>query len=168
MDTMGAQGDMSWREGGPVGRVEALWTKRAHRGTMDDARELTLVEGTGVLGSADRSRFRQVTIISEERCARVESALGWLPDPSVRRANVMVRGVDLTLRRGAVLCLGEARVRIKGETRPCERMDEAAQGLRAALAVDLGGGVYGEVLTGGVVRVGDPVRWEASDPPTSC
>ncbi|WP_396623808.1 MOSC domain-containing protein [Luteitalea sp.] len=148
------------------GRVEALWTKRAHRGPMDDARELTLVEGKGVLGSADRSRTRQVTIISDERWARVEATLGWLPDPSVRRANVLVRGVTLALRRGDVLCLGEARVRIKGETRPCERMDEAAAGLRLALGADLGGGLYGEVLTGGVVRVGDPVRWEAPEPPT--
>lgn len=150
----------------PPGRVEALWVKRAHRGPMDDAGEITLVEGQGVLGSADRSRSRQVTVISEERWTRVERVLGWLPDPSVRRANVLVRGLDMSLRRGAVLCLGVARVRIKGETRPCERMDEAAQGLRAALAVDLGGGVYGEVLTGGVVRVGDTVRWEAPVTPT--
>lgn len=152
-------------EDAPPGRVEALWVKRAHRGPMDDAREVTLVEGKGVLGSADRSRTRQVTIISDERWARVETALGWLPDPSVRRANVLVRGVTLALRRGDVLCLGEARVRIKGETRPCERMDEAAAGLRLALGADLGGGLYGEVLTGGVVRVGDPVRWEVTGPP---
>ncbi|BCS32851.1 hypothetical protein TBR22_A20750 [Luteitalea sp. TBR-22] len=153
-------------DGTQHGRVEALWVKRAHRGPMDEAREVTFVEGQGVLGSADRSRFRQVTLISEERWRRVESTLGWVPDPSVRRANVMVGGIVLDLRRGDILCLGEARVRIKGETRPCERMDEAADGLRAALAADLGGGVYGEVVTGGVVRVGDPVRWEATGQPT--
>ena len=72
-----------------------------------------------------------------------------------------MRGVDLAVRRGAVLCLGEARLRIKGETRPCERMDEAMDGLRAALRSGVGGGVYGEVVTGGVVRVGNPVAWEA-------
>jgi MOSC domain-containing protein YiiM len=142
------------------GRVQALWVKRAHRGPMDAAQQVTLIAGGGVQGSADRGGSRQVTLISEERWDRLLEQLGERPDPSVRRANVLVRGLDLAGRRGAVLVIGKARLRIKGETRPCERMDEAVDGLRAALRIDLGGGVYGEVLTGGVVRVGDPVGWE--------
>lgn len=151
------------------GRVQALWVKRAHRGLMDGAPEVTLVAGEGVQGSADRGGSRQVTLISEERWDRLLEQLGERPDPAVRRANVLVRGIDLVGRRGAVLVLGPARLRIKGETRPCERMDEAVDGLRAALRVDLGGGVYGEVLTGGVVRVGDRAEWEdaATDTQTS-
>lgn len=143
-----------------VGRVQALWVKRAHRGPMDAAQEVTLVAGEGVQGSADRGGSRQVTLISEERWDRLLEQIGERPDPAVRRANVLVRGIDLTGRRGAVLLIGPARVRIKGETRPCERMDEAVDGLRAALRVDLGGGVYGEVLIGGAVRIGDCVGWE--------
>jgi len=142
------------------GRVQQLWVKRAHRGPMDAAPLVTLVAGQGVEGSADRGGSRQVTIISEERWDGLLDQLGQRPEPAVRRANVLVRGVDLEVRRGAVLRVGEARVRVKGETRPCERMDEALQGLRAALRVDAGGGVYGEVLTTGVVRVGDPVAGE--------
>ena len=127
---------------------------------MDAAAEVTLIAAQGVAGSADRGGARQVTLISEERWDRLLEQLGDRPDPVVRRANVLVRGIDFTDRRGAVLRLGPARLRIKGETRPCERMDEAAAGLRAALRVDLGGGVYGEVLTGGIVRVGDAVAWD--------
>lgn len=142
------------------GRVQALWVKRAHRGPMDATAAVRLVAGQGVEGSADRGGSRQVTLISEERWDHLLEQLGERPDPSVRRANVLVRGVPLTVRRGAVLQVGSARVRVKGETRPCERMDEALDGLRAALRSDVGGGVYGDVITSGVVRVGDPVRWE--------
>lgn len=147
------------------GRVQALWVKRAHRGPMDAAQEITLVVAEGVQGSADRGGSRQVTLISEERWDQLLEQLGERPDPAVRRANVLVRGLDLSARRGAVLCLGAARLRIRGETRPCERMDAALDGLRAALQTRCGGGVYGEVLTGGVVRVGDGVGWDASAKP---
>lgn len=59
-----------------------------------------------------------------------------------------------------MLRVGACRLRIGGETRPCERMDEALDGLRAALAVDWGGGVFAEVLDSGEIRVGDDVAWE--------
>lgn len=47
-----------------------------------------------------------------------------------------------------------------GETRPCEQMEEAYGGLRAAMQPHWGGGAYGEVVRGGVIRVGDEVGWE--------
>ena len=38
------------------GRVEALWIKRAHRGPMDPAQTVTLVEGEGIESDANRGR----------------------------------------------------------------------------------------------------------------
>jgi hypothetical protein len=38
-------------------------------------------------------------------------------------------------------------------------MEEALPGLQEALAVDWGGGAFGEVLDDGEVRIGDEVRW---------
>lgn len=137
------------------GRVEALWRKRTHRGVMDPVDETRFVEDEGIEGDANRGRRkRQVTVIEKEVFDRIVSEL---PDvePSMRRANVMVSGVSLKDSRDRVLKLGDVRVRIHGETRPCERMDAQVPGLTAALSSPWNGGVYGVVLDDGTVRVGD-------------
>lgn len=143
-----------------AGRVEALWSKRAHRGKMDPVSEVLLVEGQGVDGSVGRSKRRQVTIIEKEVWERVTAALGATVDPSARRANVMVSGIRLPHTRGRILRIGGARVLIGGEVTPCERMEEAQPGLQAALVPDWNGGAFGQVITTGLVVVGDAVEWE--------
>ena len=52
-----------------------------------------------------------------------------------------------------------ARVRINGETRPCERMEDAHPGLQEMMRDRWGGGAFAEVIDGGEIRVGDSVRW---------
>ncbi len=79
-------------------------------------------------------------------------------DPSARRANVVVQGIDLEKSHGRMLRLGGCLVRINGEVRPCERMDEARQGLRSALNPHWRGGVFAEIVEGGTIRVGDPAE----------
>src|SRR5688500_8125272 len=141
-------------------RVEALWTKRAHRGPMDSVQEATLVAGQGVQGSVGRSRRRQVTIVAREAWAAATEKVGHDPGAASRRANILVSGIELANTRGRVLLVGSCRISIGGELTPCERMDEAAPGLRRALEPDWRGGVFGQVLDGGTVRVGDVVAWE--------
>lgn len=145
-------------------RLEAIWVKRAVRGSMDPAPRAALVAGKGIAGNADQGGKRQVTIISAEVFDALRAELGPKVDPAMRRANLMVRGIPLAGTRGRTLAIGAVRVRIHGETRPCERMDEALPGLRAALGRDWRGGVFGEVLDDGEIAVGDPVRWDG-DPP---
>ena len=141
-------------------RIEALWTKRAHRGPMDPVQEATLVAGQGIQGSVGRSRRRQVTILAREAWAAATEEAGFDPGPASRRANILVSGIELAHTRGRVLLVGSCRIAIGGELTPCERMDEAAPSLRRALESDWRGGVFGQVLDGGTVRVGDSVRWE--------
>lgn len=142
------------------GRLEAIWIKRAHGGPMDPATSATLVPGQGVLGSVGRSSRRQVTLIEREVWEAVVRAVGVPVPPSARRANLMVSGISLAGTRGRVLRIGGVRVRINGETKPCERMEEAAPGLRDAMYDDWGGGAFAAVLDEGIVGVGDIVRWD--------
>lgn len=149
-----------------TGRLDRIWIKRFHRGPMDGVERVALRAGRGLAGNANQGGRRQVTLIARGRWDRVNEALAHrssladVVDPSLRRANVLVSGIDLAHTRGRVLRLGACRLRINGETRPCERMDEAWPGLRAALETDWGGGAYAEVLDDGEIAVGDPVRWE--------
>jgi MOSC domain-containing protein YiiM len=142
-----------------IGRVEVIWLKRAHRGPMDRVEEATLVAGEGISGSADRSRRRQVTLLESKAWVASMAELGVQKDPSLRRANILLTGLRLAHTRGRVLAIGDTRLAIGGELTPCERMDEAAPGLQAALRPDWRGGVFAQVMVGGVIRVGDSVRW---------
>ncbi len=141
------------------GHLEAIWIKRARRGPMDPALEAELVAGVGIVGNANRGGHRQVTLIEREAWDRVIDELNGRAEPVMRRANLMVSGVPLAASRGRVLAIGNCRVRILGETRPCRAMDEACPGLQAALDPDWRGGAYGEVLDDGVITIGDPVAW---------
>jgi MOSC domain-containing protein YiiM len=116
--------------------------------------------GDGLVGNADRGGIRQVTLIDAARWRDAEAELGEPVDPRARRANLMTEGIDLREQRGRLLRVGAVRVRIRGETRPCERMDEARSGLREALRPDWRAGAYGELLDDGEIAVGDPVEWD--------
>ncbi|MBK6769613.1 MAG: MOSC domain-containing protein [Ardenticatenales bacterium] len=139
--------------------LESIWIKRAAGGTMDPATTADAIAGVGLAGNADQGGRRQVTIISRAAWDATTADLGAPVDPSARRANLLVRGIDLAHSNGRVLAIGNVRVRIHGETRPCALMDQMHNGLRQALDPDWRAGAYGEVLDSGTLSVGDPVGW---------
>jgi MOSC domain-containing protein YiiM len=130
---------------------------------MKSVSTATLVANRGLLGSADQNGRRQVTIISQERWKEVERQLGSAVDPAFRRANLMISGVDLVNTRGRLLRVGPALIDIWGETRPC-RDGRTVRRTADALRADWGGGVFGVILEGGEIHVGDPVELLAGPP----
>ncbi len=142
------------------GRLEAIWIKRFRRGPMDSPERTRVIAGRGLEDNANQGGKRQVTILGADRWDEMCRELGEDVDPKLRRANLYVRGIDLLKSRGRILCIGACRIRIYGETRPCNLMDEAHAGLQKALDPDWRGGVYGEVLEDAEIAVGDIVSWE--------
>ncbi len=137
----------------------SIWIKRAKGGPMDTAPSARLAAGRGIRGNANQGGRRQVTLLSREHWEQITSHLD-SPDPIVRRANLFLTGIDLRDSRGKVLRIGKVRLRVLGETRPCERMDEAVPGLRQALSVPWGGGAFAEVMDDGTIELGDSATWE--------
>jgi MOSC domain-containing protein YiiM len=125
---------------------------------MDEVPHARFIARRGIEGNADIGGRRQITVISRERWRELTEALGAV-DPVLRRANVMVSGIELEASRGRLLQIGASRVRVNGETRPCRALDFALPGLQRALDPHWGGGVYAEVVDGADVHVGDLVQW---------
>jgi MOSC domain-containing protein YiiM len=142
-----------------MGEVARIWIKRFKGGPMDPVHEASAVEGRGLENNANQGGKRQITIIDEARWREAQDEVGVDVDPGARRANVMLRGIDLERTNGRLLRIGECVVRIYGETRPCEQMEDAQPGLRAALSPRWRAGAFGEIVTGGRVRVGDVAEW---------
>ena len=126
---------------------------------MDPAIHATLVARRGIVGNADQGGRRQVTLIDLERWHELMDRLGANLETSARRANLVIDSLDLFDSRGKTLRVGTARLHVLGETRPCERMEDALPGLQAAMHERWGGGAYAEIVEGGEISVGDTVEW---------
>ena len=147
-------------QGISMGRLEAIWLKRSRGGPMDSVHEVVAVGGRGLKGGADFDQKRHVSLIEKEVFEGLEEELDAEVDPAKRRANFLVEGIQLRDTPGRTLIIGDLRIRIRGETKPCRIMDEAQEGLRTALESQWRGGVHGSVLNDAVVRIGDKVHWE--------
>jgi MOSC domain-containing protein YiiM len=141
-----------------MSELSQIWIKRMHKGPMDPATKAAVVAGKGIVGNANQGGKRQVTIVSSKNWEQVTAPLGSTPDPRLRRANLLVSDIDFVDARGKILRVGNVRIRIYGETRPCEQMEAAVPGLQDAMSVPWGGGAFGEVLDDGEIAVGDAVE----------
>jgi len=104
---------------------------------------------------------RQVSLIERSDWDAAMADLGVDHHWSVRRANLLVEGLDLPQRAGAIVRIGDdVALEITVECDPCSRMEEIEPGLKAALTPDWRGGALARVISGGAIRVGDSIRVE--------
>lgn len=134
---------------------------RPVRGELREVSHAEAGAGNGLEGDHAKGPKRQVTLLSREAweaaCAQISQTL----DPGVRRANLLVEGLELAKTTGKILTIGDVQIRLTGETKPCPQMEEAVPGLQEALVPDWRGGVFGEVLNDGTLTVGDAVELAA-------
>jgi MOSC domain-containing protein YiiM len=134
---------------------------------------VTVKHRSRVLRDPTQPNLRQVHLIHEELFEEVREA-GFEVAAGALGENVTTRGIDLLgLPRGTLLRLGdEAVVEVTGLRNPCLQIDGFRTGLlKEVVRRDADGtvrrkaGIMSVVLTGGVVRPGDPVTVELPDGP---
>lgn len=143
-------------------------------GVDGDAHQGTLVKHRSrVRRDPTQPNLRQVHLIHAELHDELNSA-GFHVAPGQMGENITTRGVDLlALPTATRLVLGDqCVVELTGLRNPCLQLDQFQTGLMAAvLDHDEDGqlvrkaGVMAVVLTGGVVRPGDPVVIDLPPPP---
>jgi len=145
-----------------MGELVAIARKARSGAPMETLDRVEVTQEAGLAGDCygRRPKRRQVTVISADVWHRVCDELGADVAWTARRANLLVRGVELPKREGARLTVGALELEVGMETAPCERMDQRHLGLRAALTPDWRGGVACRVLNDAEIRVGDAVTAE--------
>ena len=164
-----------------AGRVVAVCRSAGHRFAKAPQESVRLLAGVGVEGDAHAGstvqhlsrvrrdpaapNLRQVHLIGEELLGEL-AGRGFTVSPGDLGENVTTRGVDLlSLPTGTRLEVGpDAVLEVTGLRNPCVQLDRFQPGLLAAVlgctpAGELvrKAGVMAVVVTGGVVRAGDPV-----------
>lgn len=145
-----------------MGELVAIARKARSGAPMETLDRVEVTQEAGLAGDCygRRPKRRQVTVVSADVWHRVCNELGADVAWTARRANLLVRGVELPKREGARLTVGALELEVGMETAPCERMDQLHLGLRAALTPDWRGGVACRVLNDAEIRVGDAVTAE--------
>lgn len=141
-----------------LGTIAAIALKRAHRAPMEEVAEAVAEVDGGLQGCVKPPARRGVTFISKEQWAEVQQNLDTDIPWHSRRANVLTEGVVMAELLGKTIRVGAIRLRIEGETEPCQRMEAIHTGLQSSLEPACRGGVYGRVLQGGSIRVGDSIE----------
>jgi MOSC domain-containing protein YiiM len=141
-----------------VGTLKSIAVRQASRAPMQEQTAVDVTMAEGIVQDYRGTGLRQVTFLDIAQWRQVMEALGVDLPWHTRRANLLIEGCDLPAAVGWRLQIGDCRFAIGGETEPCQRMDELQAGLRQALGPNMRAGVWGKVLQGGRLEVGQSVH----------
>jgi len=147
-----------------TGKLLGIATKPASRAPMVllEAAEITI--GKGISGDfRGQMEDRQVTILFPDDWDRVCKISGGKLPWERRRANLLIEGLPNPKCIGGVFTVGQVVLEVTGETKPCNRMNQAFPGLKMLLTPDWRGGVTCRVLKGGEIKTGDHVSYAKDD-----
>jgi MOSC domain-containing protein YiiM len=151
------------------GTVVGIFLAGSAGAPMEARDEVDAVAGSGLVGdryatasgtySGTRMHDarRAVTLIEEEAIVAARAEGGFALDPAETRRNLVTVGVALNHLVDREFEVGEVRMRGVDLSEPCAYLERGTRpGVRAALIHR--GGLRAEILTGGRIRVGDPLR----------
>jgi MOSC domain-containing protein YiiM len=147
------------------GRLEWIGLRLGYRAPVTPVIEARAIAGHGLAGDHASERSggkRQITLIQWEHLDVVaQLSKRQSIDPAWLRRNLVVSGVNLLALRQCTFTVGEAVLAGTGVCAPCSRM-EAALGPGGFNAMRGHGGITARIIGGGVLRVGDSVRWDST------
>lgn len=148
------------------GTVVAIHIASDAAGKMVPVKEVRAVPGKGLEGDRyflQRGTFskpapdREVTLIEVEAIDALNRDYRVALDPGDSRRNIAVRGVPLNHLVGRDFTVGTISLRGIRLCEPCGHLEGLTrEGVREGLAHR--GGLRAQILTGGVIRPGDPVE----------
>ena len=148
-----------------AGRLEWIGLRGERRGAVVTVAEAQALVDLGLSGdhrARRRGSPRQVTLIQREHLPVIAGLLA-RPDvpPDLLRRNLAISGLNVLALKDQVFTIGEVVLEGTGTCEPCSRMEENL-GPGGYNAMRGHGGVTARVLQGGVLRVGDEVRVNAT------
>lgn len=129
--------------------------------------EVRAVPGKGLEGdryyarassdAGDHEPNEEITLIASEGLERAEKKDGLVLEPGEHRRNIVTQGIDLNSLVGAELTIAGVRIRAMELNPPCRYLAEMTGKPVVKSLID-DGGVRGEILTEGTIRVGDTIE----------
>ncbi|WP_334109626.1 MOSC domain-containing protein [Thermodesulfitimonas autotrophica] len=137
------------------GQVVAVCISRERGTAKENVGEGFFEENCGLRGDAHAGTSRQVSLLMAESVLRVAQEAGVPAQAGDFAENILTRGIDLRgLRPGDRLQVGEGILEVVQIGKEVKPHHYSFHGLRLLPSE----GVFGRVVRGGRVRVGDPVR----------
>ncbi len=120
--------------------------------------EVELVAGYGIRGDAHAGTpGREVSLLDQSEIARFEEAKGVRLAPGAFAENITTRGLDHSLLTvGTELEIGPVRLRVSQIGKDCHEGCAIRERVGDCIMPRLG--VFAQVLVGGKVRPGDPIK----------
>jgi MOSC domain-containing protein YiiM len=147
------------------GRLEWIGLRPGRRAPLLAMNHVEVLADYGLVGDHKAQRAggkRQVTLIQREHLATVAQLLRREAiDPALLRRNLVVSGLNLLALRNERFRIGDVLFEGTGPCEPCSRMEEVL-GAGGYNAMCGHGGITARVLSGGVIAVGDTLRYEVA------
>lgn len=150
-----------------TGLLEWIGVRPVKREAMQVVNKVDVITGLGLQGDHRLQRKsggkRQVTLLQAEHLPVIASLSGHaVVKPEWLRRNLMVSGINIYALRDKHFFIGEVLFEGTGICAPCSRMENNL-GPGGYNAMRGHGGITARVLDGGVIRLGDRVRFAAID-----